>query len=47
MSGLVIQIFDRCGSAILKIREDDHGVGFEIHRSAFRGAAYAFKVLKK
>ena len=43
----ISKIIDRCGSAILKIREDNHGVGFEIHRSAFRGAAYAFKVLKQ
>jgi len=42
----VSKIIDRCGSAIRKIREDGDGVSFEIHRSAFRGAAYAFKVLK-
>ena len=42
----VTKIIDRCGSAILKIREDNDGVAFEIHRSAFRGAPYAFKVLK-
>ena len=43
----VAKIIDRCGSAIMRITEDRDGVGFEIHRSAFRGAAYAFKVLKK
>ena len=42
----VAKIIDRCGSAILNIREDGDGVHFEIHRSAFRGAPYAFKVLK-
>ncbi len=42
----VAKIIDRCGSAIRKIREDNNGVAFEIHRSAFRGAPYAFKVLK-
>lgn len=42
----VTKIIDRCGNAILKIREDNNGVAFEIHRSAFRGAPYAFKVLK-
>lgn len=42
----ISKIIDRCGSAIRKIREDGDGVSFEIHRSAFRGAAYAFKVLK-
>jgi len=42
----VTKIIDRCGNAILKIREDNDGVAFEIHRSAFRGAPYAFKVLK-
>ena len=42
----ITKIIDRCGNAILKIREDNDGVAFEIHRSAFRGAPYAFKVLK-
>jgi len=42
----VAKIIDRCGSAILNIREDCDGVHFEIDRSAFRGAPYAFKVLK-
>ncbi len=42
----ISRIIDRCGSAIMKVREDGDGVSFEIHRSAFRGAAYAFKVLK-
>tara|TARA_R100001460_G_scaffold106655_2_gene154397 strand:- start:1206 stop:1466 length:261 start_codon:yes stop_codon:yes gene_type:complete len=42
----VTKIIDRCGSAIRKIREDNDGVAFEIDRSAFRGAPYAFKVLK-
>jgi len=42
----VSKIIDLCVSAIRKIREDGDGVSFEIHRSAFRGAAYAFKVLK-
>lgn len=42
----IAKIIDRCGSAILKVTESCDGVGFEIHRSAFRGASYAFKVLK-
>ena len=42
----VTKIIDRCGNAIRNIREDNDGVAFEIHRSAFRGAPYAFKVLK-
>lgn len=42
----VTKIIKRCGSAIKNIRETHDGVHFEIHRSAFRGASYAFKVLK-
>lgn len=42
----IAKIIDRCGSAIINITESSDGVGFEIHRSAFRGASYAFKVLK-
>ena len=42
----VAKIIQRCGSAIKNVREDEYGVSFEIHRSAFRGAPYAFKVLK-
>ena len=42
----VAKIIDRCGAAIRKIKEDNDGVAFEIDRSAFRGAPYAFKVLK-
>ena len=42
----VAKIIDRCGTAIKKISEDEDGVSFEIDRSAFRGAPYAFKVLK-
>ena len=42
----VTKIIDRCASAIRKIKEDNDGVSFEIDRSAFRGAPYAFKVLK-
>ena len=42
----VAKIIERCGSAILSIKEDGDGVHFEIDRSAFRGAPYAFKVLK-
>ena len=42
----VAKIIDRCGSAIRKVSEDINGVSFEIDRSAFRGAPYAFKVLK-
>jgi hypothetical protein len=42
----VTKIIDRCGTAIKRISEDEDGVSFEIDRSAFRGAPYAFKVLK-
>ena len=42
----VAKIIDRCGTAIKRITEDEEVVSFEIDRSAFRGAPYAFKVLK-
>ena len=50
MSGLAHQMSQRLLIAVellfKKIREDQDGVSFEIDRSAFRGAPYAFKVLK-
>ncbi len=42
----VAKILDRCGSAIVSVKDDGEGVALEIDRSAFRGIAYAFKVLK-
>jgi hypothetical protein len=42
----VSKILDRCGSAVKKISDDGEGVAIEIDRSAFRGIAYSFKVLK-
>ena len=42
----ISKIIDRCGSAIISVREDRDGVSFQISRSAFRGVSYAFKVLE-
>tara|TARA_R110000772_G_scaffold235742_1_gene347412 strand:+ start:135 stop:401 length:267 start_codon:yes stop_codon:yes gene_type:complete len=42
----VAKILDRCGSAIVSLKDDGEGVAIEIDRSAFRGIAYAFKVLR-
>jgi hypothetical protein len=42
----VAKILDRCGSAIVSVKDDGEGVALEIDRSAFRGISYAFKVLR-
>ena len=50
MFGLVHQMLQRLLIVVAllsrKLGEDEEGVSFEIDRSAFRGAPYAFKVLK-